>query len=193
MTGAHIRPCDVTETSIYIGEVLEADIALGRRRKASQLQARDAASCLSAPKDARSEPVLPCWVEERQAVTLLPVAAAATLHIPARPLIPSSHSGNSDPALPTGSHELQIIFPLSKDHLITLLQFNVLRACVVNRQLLSPLEPHSMSDCASSPPGVLLRLPSPDALPPSLHPTCAPAHRPPRGVDQHRPTPGLAR
>jgi hypothetical protein len=65
----------------------------------------------------------------------------------------------------------RIIFPLSSDHLITLLQFNVLRGSLINRQLLSGSITAVSSDCSSE---ALQILPSPSApksVPPSLEPT----------------------
>ena len=62
-----------------------------------------------------------------------------------------------------------VIFPLSGDHLITLLQFNVLRGSIANRQLLSPLSPHS---CSTETLHVLpSHTSSLNLVPPSLAPT----------------------
>jgi hypothetical protein len=64
------------------------------------------------------------------------------------------------------------MFPLSSDHLIILLQFNVLKSSVANRQILSKaVSPHS-DDCSSP---ILQVLPKESTvlgiLPPMLRPT----------------------
>lgn len=65
----------------------------------------------------------------------------------------------------------RIIFPLSSDHLITLLQFNVLRGCLINRQLVSGLINPPSSDCSSAALRILPSPLSPQSVPPSLEPT----------------------
>lgn len=69
-----------------------------------------------------------------------------------------------------------IIFPLSSDHLIVLLQYNVLRGSLLNRKLLdqiSTINTHLHSSKASTDLHVFPPLSSRDSslLPPSLHPT----------------------
>ena len=64
-----------------------------------------------------------------------------------------------------------VVFPLTGDHLIPLLQFNVLRASITNRLLVSSIKPLSAGDCSSL---ALHVLPIPHNLhsvPPSLQPT----------------------
>lgn len=63
------------------------------------------------------------------------------------------------------------MFPLSSDHLIVLLQYNVLRASITNRLLVSPLFPSATNECSSAALHVLPSLPYPQTLPPSLAPT----------------------
>ena len=112
------------------------------------------------------EPGIPCWIEDQQAVLHLPASVAKALSNTRTPLLP---------VMPTRTQFPRIIFPLSSDHLITLLQFNVLRGLLTNRQLLSRLLPNTASndECSSA---ALHVLPDLDAfslqsLPPSLHPT----------------------
>ncbi|KAF2840866.1 hypothetical protein M501DRAFT_1023221 [Patellaria atrata CBS 101060] len=101
----------------------------------------------------------------------------AVVHFPASAVHNFSRTG--EPFLlvdPNQTRFNRIIFPLSSDHLITLLQFNALRGSLFNRELLCRLEPTvtpSNDACSSA---ALHVLPSLDpssvkCLPPSLHPT----------------------
>ncbi len=110
---------------------------------------------------------MPCWDEKQQAVLNLPLRDISNApHSRTSPLIPP----------PPGSIKSNgIVFPLTLDHLITLLQFNVLRGCLANGKLLSRLEPNCTphQECSDA---ALHVLPNHDAsslrdLPPSLHPT----------------------
>lgn len=104
---------------------------------------------------------VPFWVEEQQIISALPSTIARTVD-QRRPLIPK----------PSTSHH-DIMFPLSSDHLITLLQYNVLRACLANQILVSALCPELNSghnECEDS----LMHVspgPVPGVLPQSLQPT----------------------
>lgn len=100
------------------------------------------------------------WIEDQQRIYILPKPAAThyQIRIPVKP----------DPDF--FQHD-RIIFPLTSDHLITLHQFNVLRACLVNRHLVSQVQPVRQEQCDAA---VLHVLPSPDiptTLPQSLQPT----------------------
>lgn len=111
---------------------------------------------------------IPCWSEDQQAVLNLPVSAVNTLKHTDRPLLPSSYS---DPKsrTPFEKNSRNIIFPLCPDHLITLLQYNVLRACIANRSLLS--SPTTPTLCSSEALSVLPVTSLPKEIPLSLHPT----------------------
>ncbi|CAM1511641.1 Fc.00g091540.m01.CDS01 [Cosmosporella sp. VM-42] len=136
--------------------------AYRRRRKA--LQAQEHPDSISVSKSvscvAQTDPGVPCWLEEQQRVFLIPASAAHRFQCNSKraPLIPK----------PTASN---IMFPLAPDHLITLLQYNVLRACITNRNLISCIKPTVQGDCSSAALHVLPGHPHPHALPPSLHPT----------------------
>jgi Domain of unknown function (DUF3425) len=90
------------------------------------------------------------------------------------PLIPSivpqlPPTGDHASSLPTG-----IIFPLSSDHLITLIQYNVLRACIANLQLLSLLDTIPVQECSSAfriSPAAELSSNGQQIIPPLLQPT----------------------
>lgn len=65
----------------------------------------------------------------------------------------------------------KIIFPLSSDHLIILQQYNVLRASLTNRYLISGLKANPVDECSSVALHVLPYLTCPQDIPPALHPT----------------------
>ncbi len=66
--------------------------------------------------------------------------------------------------------QFNIIFPLCPDHLITLLQFNALRALAVNRTLISGILTTPL-DCAEEIIHVVPYPDKPELLPPALLPT----------------------
>ncbi|MCJ1376984.1 hypothetical protein MMC17_000074 [Xylographa soralifera] len=141
-----------------------------RRRKALEPQAHPASVSISRTSVAKIEPGIPCWVEDQQMVFILPASVANTVNstgtilIPCHPDVPNLAMSETPPTT-------RIIFPLSSDHLITLLQFNVLRGCLTNRGLLSSLKSVPSEECPSA---VLSVLPEPasfQVIPPSLHPT----------------------
>ncbi|CZR69329.1 uncharacterized protein PAC_19229 [Phialocephala subalpina] len=127
-----------------------------RRRKALQSQA----SSESTPTPSTPETQLACWIEDRQTISLIP--ASRTRSNSRTPLIPYLTT-SPNTTFPT------IIFPLSSDHLITLIQFNVLRATLTNLRLLSLLQtiPCECSLALSIEPSS----PPPTSIPPTLQPT----------------------
>ena len=134
----------------------QADSTLGRR-KARELHPKRASISTPVTSINKTEAQIPCWIEDEQTISVVPDPIAKTLHGTGNPLI-------SRPAR-------SIIFPLTPDHLITLLQFNVIRACVVNRRLLLPLSMAFDSKCSSDALHVLPSPSTPQSLPWSLHPT----------------------
>lgn len=140
------------------------------RRQARQSQVADKFS--SAPASvsmavAEREDQVPFWDETQQAVIHLPTGALSNMIGDKRiPLVPISW-GSSKPG--------RITFPLSSDHFIILLQFNVLRGCLANRELLSRLDPNSTphQECSDAALHVLPDLSSSalQTLPQSLRPT----------------------
>jgi len=140
------------------------------RRKAQESKAHPAPIPNSRKTLTKAEPETPCWVEDKQAVFVFPASVARNLYSIGSPLI-SQESETANPFLASGRAPARIIFPLSSDHLITLLQFNVLRAYIINRHLISPLIPSSTDGCSSSALHVLPTPLLPQEIPPSLHPT----------------------
>lgn len=110
---------------------------------------------------------MPCWIEDQQAICFIDDTAVSTFHHPSNPLFPSAFPLTSSPS----SITVRIIFPLTCDHLITLLQYNVLRACLANRLLLTALGQPDSGQCSSMAQHVLPYPPSHDSIPSSLYPT----------------------
>lgn len=106
-----------------------------------------------------------CWDTEQGCVSLIPASRTKQLYNARDPLRVLENR--------KGQRDTNVVFPLCPDHLITLLQFNVLRALAVNRTLITgvlatPLDcgediVHVISCPPTSDPGRL--------LPPSLFPT----------------------
>lgn len=115
------------------------------------------------------EPEVPCWIEDQQLVSNLPISVAATLHIAGSPLIPRNSARSAQNSSVKRS-QFRIMFPLSPDHLITLLQYNALRGGMINSQLLYGPNADQESECSAE--SVLL--PPPPSLreiPWTLYPT----------------------
>ncbi len=68
-----------------------------------------------------------CWDIEQQSVSVVPASRIKQLYNARDPLL------RENPR----KEQFKIIFPLCPDHLITLLQYNALRALAVNRSLIS--------------------------------------------------------
>ncbi|KAI1093216.1 hypothetical protein F5B19DRAFT_491549 [Rostrohypoxylon terebratum] len=101
-----------------------------RKRKAlaKRAEASNAATESRVERDpVESEALVECWDAERQAVSVVPRTRVKQLYDARNPLLPG-RPRNEQPT---------IVFPLCPDHLITLLQFNALRALAVNRTLIS--------------------------------------------------------
>lgn len=107
--------------------------------------------------------LIPFWDEDRQTVSIQPASMINSTG--KRPLIPMESKASTPQ---------RIIFPLCPDHLITLLQYNALRALLVNRQLIAPLKlvtSMPTEECSSAATHVLPDSLSPGVIPPSLEPT----------------------
>lgn len=139
------------------------------RRKAQEAKGCEHPECAHGLK--QNEPKIPYWVEDQQAVVHIPTSSADPRHSLRKPLLPRSTTSPST-ANPSGC----IIFPLSSDHLLVLVQYNALRASLTNRALLNRFlstSYHSPDECTNLAPTVL-PYPSTDSLltlPPSLLPT----------------------
>ena len=103
-------------------------------------------------------------------VFIFPASVANAINSIGSALIPDQ-SGIPNSAMSHRSPTARIIFPLSSDHLITLLQFNVLRGSLTNRRLLDSLLSIPSDECSSTMLSILPDPSSPQALPPSLYPT----------------------
>jgi len=100
---------------------------------------------------------------------MLPASVANRLRETGAPVIRRKSAPPRKQALPD-----QIFFPLAPDHLIVLIQYNVLRASRYNRDLLlgsGLFAPGTLSECDASITHTLPPLASPALLPPALHPT----------------------
>ncbi|KZL67818.1 hypothetical protein CT0861_11374 [Colletotrichum tofieldiae] len=108
------------------------------------------------------EPLVECWDIEKQSVSVVPESHMKRLFNAGNPLLPDTPRKK-----PFG-----IVFPLCPDHLITLLQFNVLRALAVNRTLISGILVTPL-DCNEEVTHVISYPSKPELLPPTLLPTAS--------------------
>ncbi|KAI1260604.1 hypothetical protein F5Y18DRAFT_251674 [Xylariaceae sp. FL1019] len=145
--------------------------AAARRRAQTRLNTRayrkrralaGKAEATSIPTQAliKSEPSIECWDDDKQSVFIAPMSQVKQLYNAHAPLLPSK----------LRQEQLRIIFPLCPDHLITLQQYNALRALAVNRGLISGILATPL-DCDVE---VIHTVPyplKPESLPPTLLPT----------------------
>jgi hypothetical protein len=68
-----------------------------------------------------------CWDIEQQSISVIPASHIEQLYNARNPLLPDKST----------NEQFKVFFPLCPDNLITLLQFNALRALTVNRSLIS--------------------------------------------------------
>lgn len=117
------------------------------------------------------EPAIPCWDDELQSVINLPASKVdTTIGTTQNPLLPSSPlSADGKIVTLTDQTPHKVIFPLCPDHLITLLQYNVLRATIINMKILEPLL--TITSCSADTLNVLPEPSLPDQIPPTLWPT----------------------
>lgn len=103
----------------------------------------------------------PFWVEDQQTVYFFPAS-------------PTPARNKKEPLLLNTITAPSIIFPLCPDHLITLLQYNALRACITNQIILRPITLEASSptqECATAAAHVLPVPSIPSSVPLSLYPT----------------------
>ncbi|RVX71443.1 hypothetical protein B0A52_05015 [Exophiala mesophila] len=111
--------------------------------------------------------MVPCWDERRGTIVMLAAAEAQALVKARTPLLPYR---------PTRLKLDKIMFPLSSDHLMVLLQFNVVRGLLANYHLLLMFQPETPTngECSTAAEHVL---PDPNdilpnrQLPETLRPT----------------------
>lgn len=120
-------------------------------------------------------------------MSLLPARFAQNLRRAGTPLMP--HNPFASGAAIQSNLSVRIIFPLSSDHLITLLQYNVLRGTLTNKHILSHLEPSHSDECSSVALHVLPMPSTPAMIPPSLWPTPLQQTVPHEGWVDHVPDP----
>lgn len=114
------------------------------------------------------EPVVPCWDDGSQAVINLPASKVDTMI--GNPLLPSSSLSADEKSISLAKHTPhKVIFPLCPDHLITLLQYNVLRATIINIQILAPLL--KITTCSTDHLNVMPEPTLPQSIPPAFWPT----------------------
>ncbi|KAH8660579.1 hypothetical protein BX600DRAFT_467889 [Xylariales sp. PMI_506] len=142
-----------------------------RRRKALQRQVQNTLFGPSKPTDLETGVGMPCWDEGRQTVRVIPRSRAQALYSAGKPLLAPQLGTSASPAPEGKFRESKILFPLSSDHLIVLIQYNVLRACLVNRLLITPLHSEPVSDCSSGALSILRDPSLPQDVPASLLPT----------------------
>lgn len=105
-----------------------------------------------------------CWDVEGQSISVLPESRIKQLYNGRNPLLP-------DRPRESKKERLNIFFPLSPDHLITLLQFNALRAMAINWTLVTGVLVTPL-DCADVEVIHIVPYPAkPELLPPTLRPT----------------------
>jgi hypothetical protein len=105
-------------------------------------------------------------------VVAVPAKFAETFVATIKPMLPSHSS-----IFHLGQGPTNILFPLSSDHLITLIQYNVLRACLANLKLLDLVDvAKTQEECGSAVLHILTD-PAPESttgkpiIPPHLEPT----------------------
>jgi hypothetical protein len=107
-----------------------------------------------------SEVLVECWDIEQQSVSIAPESRIKQLYNARNPLLPYK----------VRKQQFNLVFPLCPDHLITLLQFNVLRALAVNRTLISGILTTPL-DCDQEAIHVIPYPTKPELLPSTLLPT----------------------
>ncbi|GKT40293.1 uncharacterized protein ColSpa_00474 [Colletotrichum spaethianum] len=108
----------------------------------------------------KPEALVECWDNEKQSVSIVSEYRVKQLYNARGPLLPEKFK----------KQPCNIIFPLCPDHLITLLQFNVLRALAVNRTLISGILVTPL-DCSEEAIHVVPYPSKPELLPSTLLPT----------------------
>ncbi|KAI0478169.1 hypothetical protein F4859DRAFT_478788 [Xylaria cf. heliscus] len=129
-----------------------------RKRKA--LAKKAGASIVAVGTRIKSEAEVECWDIERQSISIVPSSRAKQLYNAKRPLLPGRPR----------KEKFNIVFPLCPDHLITLLQFNALRALAVNRTLISGILATPL-ECDKEVIHVVPYPSNPELLPSTLLPT----------------------
>ncbi|KAH8896304.1 hypothetical protein GQ53DRAFT_640359 [Thozetella sp. PMI_491] len=139
-----------------------------RRRKAEKArQLSTANGSATSPMDlVETQPIVPHWDEHQREVVFLSTAAAGQPLRKENPLLSAAQLSHHASPIET------VIFPLSSDNLIVLLQYNVLRASIANHQMVSSfLGVNLMAECADGKLHVVSGQLLSQTIPPSLQPT----------------------
>ncbi|KAF4952233.1 hypothetical protein FSARC_12698 [Fusarium sarcochroum] len=134
-----------------------------RRRKALMLSQQHSES---SPEHIKTEEEIPFWDEKNQSVCLRPASMASRMKKYRGSIIPISYASGLARTPQDG-----VLFPLSSDHLIILLQYNVLRACLANHELIAPLGSAAVAECESAAEHVVPYPVNTGLVPPPLLPT----------------------
>ncbi|KAL9113984.1 MAG: hypothetical protein Q9187_007546, partial [Circinaria calcarea] len=137
--------------------IIETNSPVGKRKA---LAKKAEASSAATGTLIKSEALVECWDIEQQSVSIFPVSRIKQLYNARNPLLP--HKPRKE--------QFNIVFPLCPDHLITLLQFNALRALAVNRTLISGILVTPF-DCDQEVIHVIPYPNKPELLPSTLLPT----------------------
>ncbi|EPE28408.1 hypothetical protein GLAREA_09528 [Glarea lozoyensis ATCC 20868] len=136
--------------------------AAARRRAQTRLNTRAyrKRKALAAPGTSnKSKVFVGCWDNDQQSMTIVPASHAKQTYDPKNPLVPDKRT-----------KQFEIVFPLCLDHLITLLQFNALRALIVNHTLVSGIYTTPV-DCGEEVIHITPYPVNPGRFPPTLLPT----------------------
>jgi hypothetical protein len=137
--------------------IIKSINSLGKRRALAE---KAEASSTASGKLIKSEAPVKCWDIEQQSVSILPASLIKQLYNARNPLLPRKPR----------KEKFNFVFPLCPDHLITLLQFNVLRALAVNRTLIPGILTTPL-DCGEEVIHIIPYPTKPELLPPTLLPT----------------------
>lgn len=147
----------VRTSSIRGHLIVETNSLEGKRRAL----AKDAeASSAATETPINSEALVECWDLKQQSISIVPASRIKQLYNIRKPLLPDK----------SRKEPINIVFPLCPDHLITLLQFNALRALTVNRTLISGILVMPL-DCDKEVVHVIPNPIKPELLPSTLLPT----------------------
>ncbi|ETS74843.1 hypothetical protein PFICI_13327 [Pestalotiopsis fici W106-1] len=131
-----------------------------RKRKA--LAKQNESQSIVTRKPIKSEALVQCWDINQQSISIVPASRVKRAYDAESPLFPKVEARRRG--------QFDIIFPLSSDHLIILLQYNTLRAMVVNRTLISGILATPLA-CDEERIHVLPYPTNPEGIPATLLPT----------------------
>jgi len=137
--------------------IIEINSPVGKRKA---LAKNPGASSSATGTLIKPEAVIECWDIKQQSISIVPISYIKQLYNARNPLLP----GNSR------KEQFNIVFPLCPDHLITLLQFNAIRALAVNRTLISGILATPL-DCDKEIVHIIPYPTKPELLPATLLPT----------------------